>query len=223
MNFQNNKPSIVDSKGESKDTSSSNQETFLEKPKKIFPIKSLLIVIIIFLLIIICTLFLVFRNKILNTTNMELSYVENEEDFTYEDTNYPTDKKEPESTYVNQTPVSLSKVNELISKYGTYTNAYDPSVIKFDHEQEYKGIKIAWTNGSPISAERVQWLKDVIDTLPSSFLSKYPISGFYSAEREEYPAEMSLILTASAVASGTNIYLTPIMASTYMPTLYQQY
>lgn len=167
---------------------------------------------------------MIIYSKVFDSYSNTESYYEDdyEYDTSYEEYDVPTDTKEPESTYVNQDPVSLSKVQELINKYGEYTAALSPDTITFNKTQNYKGIKIAWTNGAPISAERIQWLKDVIDNLPASFLAKYPITGFYSAEREDYPDSFYSISNASAFASGTNIFLTPIMADTYMPTLYEQ-
>lgn len=131
-------------------------------------------------------------------------------------------KKESESTYLNQTPIKLAKAMELIKKYNVNTSTFDPKDIKFDHELTYKGIRIAWTNGKPITEERLQWLKDVIDTLPASFLARYPIAGVYSAEDENYPPMFIRADNVAAVTSGPNIYLNAVMASSYRPDIYEQ-
>lgn len=134
----------------------------------------------------------------------------------------PKERKETKGTYLNEIPIKLAKARTLIKKYGVNTNVFEPKDIKFDHQLTYKGINIAWTNGKPITEERLQWLKDVIDTLPASFLARYPIAGVYSAEDENYPPMFIRSDNVAAVTSGPYIYLNAIMGSSYKPEIYQQ-
>lgn len=100
--------------------------------------------------------------------------------------------------------------SEVGEKMGAIQVSNNDALI---HKVEYKGIPIMWSDNQPIPEQKIEWLKEAIDLVPETFLTKYPINGIYSATKEEMkievPAYSGLYLPGIiGFASGGNIFVT---------------
>lgn len=115
--------------------------------------------------------------------------------------------------YYRNTKASIKEAQEVEKRVGPIVGSIQiPDESIFIHTETYKGITIKWTAGQPISAQRLQWLKDAIDVLPEYFYRDHPVTNIISATREELGSQVSEAALAGAIAyaSGLNIFLTKI-------------
>ena len=105
------------------------------------------------------------------------------------------------------TIVEAQAAQERIEK--TFGSIVIPSNLEFVHSEVYKGIPIKWTKNQPIPADRLEWIKSAIDTLPDFFIVDHPVTDFISASEQELGLKSSpSLIGAAAYASGLNIFFT---------------
>lgn len=126
--------------------------------------------------------------------------------------------------YYRQSKINFAEAKDVESRISqTVGTLIVPKDLVFEHEETYRGIPIKWTNGQPISANTLSWLKAGLDILPDYFYIEHPLTAIISATDQELGSQSVIKPGPStlAYASGLNIFLTETTAkggSTYYPT-----